>query len=164
MAVVLDISLAAIFLWFVIRYWIFGFVRSVLRAGRFLFSLVMAAILCRPCALLISSFADEGGAFIPIWGFVFAFVAVYFASSILTKMIGRVKIPIVNGINKLLGLILGLTVGIFITSALATVIYTALEVIVLVNPESAAMDAYFDSYFFRFIYNLRVFEFIRNII
>ena len=164
MAVTFDIILAAIFLWFVIRYWMFGFVRSILRAGRFLVSLVLAAILCRPCALLISSFSDEGGALIPIWGFVFAFIAVYLASSILIKLIGKVKIPIVSGLNKLIGLLLGLIVGILITSALGTVIYTVLEVIVIINPESVAMDAYYDSYFFRFVYDLRVFEFIRNII
>ena len=168
MAITFDIILAAIFLFFVIRYWICGLVGSLLRAGRLIFSLIVAALFCRPCANLLTSvfsnFPSESRMLSGILGFVGAFVIAFVIATIVIRLVGSVKLPIVSGINKLLGFVLGLIIGILVVSAISTVVYTALEVITFVNPESAAMDVYNDSYVFSFVYDLRVFEFVRNII
>lgn len=168
MAVTFDIILTAIFLFFVVRYLIFGLVGALLRAGRFIFSILAAALLCRPCASLLSglfkNFPAGSGLLSGTLGFVFAFIVVFIISTIVIKLIGSIKIPIVSTLNRLLGLALGLAVGILVVSALSTVLFTVLEVIMLVNPQSDAMNVYYSSNVFRFVYDLKVFEFIRNII
>lgn len=169
MAILFDILLLGLFLFITIRHWRLGFVCSVLSAGKLLFSLIVSALLCKPVAILISDAADgtsvlSGGVASGIIAFVLLFAVSFVCASLIIRLISNVKIPLVTNVDKLIGLAVGLVLGTLTVAALATVTYSVLEIITLVSPESTALDVYYDSYVFRFVYDIGIFEFIRNLI
>jgi uncharacterized membrane protein required for colicin V production len=99
-----------------------------------------------------------------IIGFAVSFFAVFFASGLIIRMLSKIKIPIITKIDKLLGLCLGLIIGALSISLLTTAIYSIAEIVVFLDETSDAMRLYNDSYVFRFIYDLKLFDFIRNLI
>lgn len=171
MSVFFDILLVGLFLFIVIRYWRLGFVCSILSAGKLLFSLIVAAILCSPVASLLSLAFEESslsstviGVISGILAFILLFVASFIGASFLIRLLSKVKIPLVSNVDKLIGLIVGLVIGILLVSAISTVLYSVLEIITFINPSSTALDIYYDSYVFRFVCDFSIFEFIRNLI
>ena len=171
MSVIFDIVLLGLFLFITIRYWRLGFVASVLSAGKLLFSLILSAILCKPVAGLValafenSSLSSLGvGVVAGILSFVLLFVASFIGASFIIRLISNVKIPLVTKIDKLIGLIIGLVIAILTVAALSTVLYSVLEIVTFISPDSSALDIYYDSYVFRFVYDIGIFEFIRNLI
>ena len=171
MAIVVDLIFAAILIFSIIRHYRLGLACSVLSAGKFLFSLLLAAILRRPVATLIASFfenADMSYATVEILAgvlsFVIIFITVFILSGLIIRMLSKIKIPIITKVDKLLGLVLGLVIGILSLSAIATVLYSILEVSVFIDSSSNALDLYYDSYVFRSVYELHIFEFIRSLI
>lgn len=162
MAIFFDVLLVAILLFTVIKHTRLGLACSVLSAGRFFASLILASILCYPIAALFY----EIGIPTAISGIV-AFIAVFFVfmlfSKLLIKLLSKIKIPVVTKVDKLLGLLLGVILGLIFTSLLSTFIYTVLEARAMISSDADAMSAYYDSYVFKFIYELEIFEFIRNL-
>ena len=171
MAVVVDVILVALFLFCVIRHWRLGLACSVLSAGKFLVSILCASLLARPVAMLLGYFfdalsADSGANDIlaGIIGFAVSFFAVFFLSGLIIRMLSKIKIPIITKIDKLLGLVLGLIIGALSVSLIATAVYSVAEIVTLIDGGSEAMSVYNDSYFFKFVYDLKLFDFIRNLI
>ncbi|MBP3375624.1 MAG: CvpA family protein [Clostridia bacterium] len=171
MAIVVDVVFAAILIFSIIRHFRLGLACSVLSAGKFLFSLLLAAILCRPVATLVMlGFEQTEMSYATaeilsgVLSFVLIFVAVFILSGLIIRMLSKIKIPIITRVDKLLGLVLGLVIGILSISALSTVLYSILEVSVFIDSSSSALDVYYDSYLFRSVYELKIFEFIRSLI
>ena len=99
-----------------------------------------------------------------IIGFAVSFFAVFFLSGLIIRMLSKIKIPIITKIDKLLGLVLGLIIGALSVSLIATAVYSVAEIVTLIDGGSEAMSVYNDSYFFKFVYDLKLFDFIRNLI
>lgn len=97
-------------------------------------------------------------------GYVVVFVVAYIVLTVVVAGLKKIKIPILTGIDKALGLVLGLALGLFNASLIATAVYFALEYFAAMNSDSTIMNVYSNSYIFRFIYDLKIFEFIRNLI
>lgn len=114
----------------------------------------MAATIATPISEMFSA----------IVAYVLIFVIVYVVLSIVIKGLKKIKIPILSSFDKTLGLILGLTLGMLNVSMIATAVYSALEFIAAMNSDPAVMSIYNNSIVFKFIYNMRFFEFIRNIL
>ena len=161
MAIVFDVLLVAIFLFMVIRHAILGLTCSILMAGRFFASLILAGVLCYPVAALLH-FIGIPSALSGILAFVAIFIGAMILSKILITWLSKIQIPLITKVDKTLGLVLGIVLGLIATSLLATVIYTVLEVSAVVSAQPEVMASFNSSYVFRFIYNLRIFEFIRN--
>ena len=114
----------------------------------------MADNLSRPLAETVSG----------ILGYILVFLVVFIALTIVIALLRNIKIPVISTLDKWLGLALGVILGLFSTSLLATVVYTALEVAATLTGDVGIMDFYNDSYVFKFVYNLRFFEFVRNLL
>ncbi|MBQ8407255.1 MAG: CvpA family protein [Clostridia bacterium] len=99
-----------------------------------------------------------------IVAYVAVFLIVYIVLSIVVKCLKSIKIPILTGLDKTLGLLLGMVLGLLSASLIATAVYSFLEFLAATNSDSAILDVYNNSYVFKFIYSLRIFEFIRNLI
>ena len=171
MAIIVDIVFVALFVLSLFRHYRLGLACSVLSAGKFVFSLLVAAVLRRPVASLIflalegsSLSSNVAGIVSGVLAFIMVFVAVFVSAGLIIRMLSKIKIPIITRVDKLLGLLLGLVIGILSVSALATVLYSVLEIVSFIDPDGAALAVYNDSYVFRFVYGLRIFEFIRNLI
>ena len=161
MAVFIDVLLVFILLFTVIKHARLGLACSVLSACRFFLSLILAALLYYPIATLMCGIGVPL-ALSGIIAFLTVFIAAMIVSRLLIKALSKLKIPVVTKVDKFLGLLLGVILGFVFTSLLSTSIYTVLELL-SVSPESNAMSAYYDSYVFKFIYELELFEFIRNL-
>ena len=164
MSLVIDAVFVTIFLFFLIRHARLGLACSVLSAGRLLLSLLLASMLHRPVSLLLSALADTTAGLLSIISFVLVFFATLLLSGLLVRMISKIRIPIVTKVDKLLGAILGVFLGLLVTNALASVIYTGLELVNGLSPEKDLMKVYENSYAFKFAYGLKIFQFIRNLI
>ncbi len=162
MAIIIDIILAGLFLLTVIRHARLGLVCSVLSAGRFIFSVVAALVLCYPVGALANA-AGVPDALSGIAAFVVVFIFAMLLSKLLVNLLSKVRIPLITKVDKLLGFLLGVILGAVIISISATTVYTVIELIAKVNSESDAMSIYTDSYVFKFVYDLKLFEFVRNL-
>ena len=161
MAIFIDILLASVFVLCIIRHARLGLACSVLSAIRLVGSLLAASLIYYPVARLLHAI----GVAEAVSGTV-AFIAVFIASMIFSKLLIRVisniKIPIVTRVDKFLGFLLGIVLGFVFTSLISTVIYTLLDLFSALS-DSSNINAYNDSYLFEFIYELKIFEFIRNL-
>lgn len=162
MAIVFDIILLAIFVITVIRHFSLGLACSVLDAGRLLASFLVAVLLCYPIGAIFYSLGVPS-AFSGIIAFIIIFVAALILSKLLIKLLSKIKIPIITKVDKILGLLLGVVLGAIFVSFASTAIYTVIELISSVNADSEIMAVYEDSYVFKFIYDLKLFDFIRNL-
>lgn len=161
MAIFIDILLASVFVLCIIRHARLGLACSVLSATRLVGSLLAASLIYYPVARLLHAI----GVAEALSGTV-AFIAVFIVSMIFSKLLIRVisniKIPIVTRVDKFLGFLLGIVLGFVFTSLISTVIYTLLDLFSALT-DSSNINAYNDSYLFEFIYELKIFEFIRNL-
>lgn len=171
MAIVIDIVFVALFLFLVIRHWRLGLACSVLSAGKFLFSILCASLLAKPVALLLGYVFDalltnDGavGVLAGIVGFAVSFFAVYLLSGLIIRAMSKIKIPIITKVDKFLGLCLGIVIGALSLSVLAVAVYSVAEIITFIDGTGDAMSIYDDSYVFKFVYDLKLFDFIRNLI
>ena len=99
-----------------------------------------------------------------ILGYALVFLVVFIALSIVCGLLKFIHIPVLSTIDKWLGLALGVVIELFSVSLLSTVVYTALEVAAALTGDVGIMDFYNNSFVFKFIYNLRFFEFVRNLL
>ena len=171
MSIAIDIIITAVFLFFTVRFAILGLACSLLSSCKFLFSIICASLLASPVAMLMGVML-EGTAMAEVAvsslsgvvGFVVSFLVIFLLSGLIIRLLSKIKIPVITKVDKLLGLVLGLIVGLLTVSAIATAVYAVAEVVAVVGLDPAALDVYEDSYVFKFVYDLKIFDFIRNLI
>jgi len=168
MSIVIDVAIVAIVVLLAVRHYKLGLACSLLSFGKFVLAFVLAGALRVPLASLgLAIFARDGssaaaGAVAGVVAYVVIFAAVVAVSGFVIDKLKNIEIPIITKFDKLLGLALGLVVGLFAVSFLSTAIYTVLELIDAVNPNSTVMEIYSDSHVFRFIKDISIFEFVRS--
>lgn len=114
----------------------------------------MSAVVARPIADTVSS----------IIACVLVFLVTYIILTVVIFSLKHIKIPIITSIDKYLGLALGAVLGFFAAALISTAVYSVSEFIAAMNSDSQIMDVYNNSLIFKFIYDLRIFEFIRKLI
>ncbi len=162
MAILVDIILVALFVLTLFKHTRLGLVCSILSAGRFIFSLILALVLCYPVGALANA-AGVPSALSGIAAFIVVFILAMLLSKLLVSLLSKIKIPLVTAVDKLLGFVLGVILGAILVSLTATTVYTVIELVASLSTESEALGIYNDSYVFKFIYDLKLFEFIRNL-
>ena len=178
-----DFILLAVLLTYSFRHFHYGLMHTVFSVAKFLVSLVLAVIFGGYVGLSLkdgyigrelaeSVYAKLGDLIsatvvdtvCSVIGYVVVFLLSYLVLSIAVSGLQKIKIPILSGVDKTFGLLLGIVLGIFNASLVATAIYCALEYYAAINSDPTVMCIYTDSCVFRFIYNLKFFDFIRNLI
>jgi len=162
MSIFFDVVLLAILLFTVVRHAKLGLACSILNAGRIFLSLIAAAVLSYPFASIFYGIGIPV-ALSGIVAFLTVFFAVLLLSKFLIKLLSKIKIPVVTKVDKFLGFILGILLGLIYISILSTSAFTVLEIIASAQSDGDVMSVYNDSYVFKFIYDLKIFEFIRNL-
>ena len=99
-----------------------------------------------------------------IIAYALVFAVAFLVLSIVVMFLKKIKIPLLHGVDKILGLVLGLVLGILSCSMIATFVYSGVQYLAAMNENAEIWSVYYDSYFFRFIYDLKIFEFVRNLI
>lgn len=170
MAYIFDTVLIVIIVFSCIRHYIMGFTKAVLNLAKFFASILLASGLgaLAANALMESAFLEAlptsvRGAIFGSLGYALAFAVSYTVLTIIINVVCRIKIPVLHKINELMGLALGLVIGVFSSAILATVFYTCIELVSVMKGDVSIMSAYYDSFIFKFIYDLKVFEYIREL-
>ena len=99
-----------------------------------------------------------------IIAYIVIFIAAFIVLSIVIKGLSKIKIPVVTKLDKILGVVLGLVLGVLTVAFISTATYSILELVAAMKGNEEVMKIYSDSYVFKFIYDLRIFEFIRKLI
>lgn len=99
-----------------------------------------------------------------ILGYLAVFLVTFVALTVVIACLKKIKVPLLTSFDKWLGLGLGILLGVFAAALLSTVFYTALEVAAALTGDGRILDFYNDSLIFKFIYDLKIFEFVRNLL
>lgn len=99
-----------------------------------------------------------------IIAYVLLFVCTFVVLSVVVFFLKKIKIPVLATVDKALGLVLGGLLGIFSAALISAALYSGIEFVAAMNDNSAVMDVYYDSKVFKFIYDLRIFDYIRNLL
>ena len=172
MNVLVDIILVFAFAYFVFKYSKLGLIISVLRFGKPIAALLIALSIGSIFANIIFGILSlQIGVetrlvmiISPFLGHVSVFVISLILITMLVNIISSVKIPIISKIDKVLGAILGVFIGFVVISALSTGVFSFLNLMHNFVGDSAVMQIYHDSFVFKNVYNLRFFEFIKELI
>ena len=156
MQVAVDVFFMMILILFPIIYYKKGLFGSILGFGRFALSLTASIVVGR-----ILKAADSENAFS---GALAAFLLAYVALTALIFAMKHIDFPLLTKFDKLLGLILGLGIGLLCVCLMSTVLHWILDIISRAKNDVYIMDVYNSSRVFKLIYDLRMLEYIRNLI
>ena len=147
MAVIADILLIALIVFNVIKNYNDGFICSCLRFGRLIIAFVAAVFIASD-----------------VLSFALIFFAVFALISLAMILLKKIKLPVITGFDKLLGLFLGIVLSLIYSSLIITVLVSVCEMMVTATGNAGYMSIYNDSYVLKFIYDLKVFDFIKNLV
>lgn len=169
MSVIVDLAIIAVIILCAVRHYKLGLFCSVLNVGKFFAAFILAGIIRIPLsALALRLIYGEGGAgaiptaLVGMISYVIVFAAVIAVSGYMIKKLSKIDIPILTRFDKLLGLVLGLVIGAALASLLSTAIFTVLEFIADSTNNTDIMKVYNDSFLFKFLGDVSLFEFVRD--
>ncbi len=171
MNMLVDAIFVVIFVYFAIKFYKIGIFGTLLGVGRLLLSSVASFLLGKyVCEYIVIGIMSEwvGGPMAAILSTVISYALVFMAafaiSSIVILSVKRLETPLVYRIDRSLGLIFGLALGLCVTSVISTALYSALEVVSSLSRSSDALRVYNDSSVFKFVFDLDFLNFVRNLI
>ncbi len=147
MAVIADILLIALIVFNVVKNYKDGFICSCLRLGRLIIAFVAAVFIASD-----------------VLSFALIFFAVFALISLAMILLKKIKLPVITSFDKLLGLFLGIVLSLIYSSLIITVLVSVCEMMVTATGNADYMSIYNDSYVLKFIYDLKVFDFIKNLV
>ena len=165
MSIFIDLLLAFVICFALIKHLKLGLFCSILNLGKFIVSLIIAWLLGGYAGGLVAKLFPSvgGGKLFVILCYAFVFVVSYIIFTLIIRALSKVKLPIVTTIDKILGTLLGLLLGLLTASLISVIIYAILEICVFFSDNYEVMLVYSDSYVFKFIYDLKIFDFIANL-
>ena len=156
MRVAIDIFFVLIVLLFPVIYYKKGLLGSVVGFGRLALS-VLGAILFGK----ILKAAESQSVLV---GSLMAFLLIYIALTVAIFCLKHIDIPFLTKFDKLLGLLLGFGLGLFCVCLMSSMLYSVLELLSSAKNDPKIMEVYNSSTVFKFIYDLGLLEYIRNLI
>ena len=163
MSVLIDVIIIAVFLFPVFKYWHKGLMQAILGVGKFFAAIIAAVILGRPIALLVNNiFSLEWMS--AILAYIAVFLIALLVFSILCHSLKSIKIPILSTLDKILGLCLGIVIGVLSAATVATVGHSVFDFISTVSGNQDVMSCYHSSHVFKFVNEIGIFGFIRDLI
>ena len=172
MNVLIDIILISVFIYFVIKYFKAGLLVTLLSIWKPFASLLLALMLGNTFSGLIFRFLDNGVSLSEwvsriislIIAYSFVFVVSYVMISIIISLIADVKMPVISQIDRSLGAVLGIFVGLALVSVISTGAFSVLSALYGAFGNDQIMAVYNDSIVFKNVYNLRFLDFIKELI
>ena len=163
MSVIIDLCILAIVAWCTIRHYKLGLACSILGFAKYALAFVLAGVLRSPLVALLHNAGSElSDAVAGVIVYVVIFAAVIAVSGFIIDRLKNIDIPVFTRFDKLLGLALGIFIGLFAVSFAATAVFTVLELAASISQNESIMNVYNDSYVFKFLKDVSLFEFIRS--
>ena len=168
----IDIILVIVLAYCVIRYSKEGLLISVLGIGKPLASLLIALTLGKPISFVVFGALIERSStnvlllriIASILSYTLIFVISFASISIIISIISNIKIPVISKIDRSLGAVFGLLIGLAFASVISTCVFSAISTYEALISGSEIMNIYNDSTVFKIVYNLKFFDFIKELI
>lgn len=164
MSIIIDIILLSLIALFVLKYYRAGLALSIIGFVRFFIAIIIAVLVGNLFSSLINNITGYDGKGLIILGYLIAFFAAYIFISLLMKLISKIKIPIISFADRVLGGMLGLVMGVSVTSAVSVLLYAVMDFATKFNTENNFIDIYNNSVIFKFFCDFSIFEFIIDLI
>lgn len=171
MNMLVDAIFVVIFVYFAIKFYKIGIFGTILGVGRLLLSFVTSFLLGKYVyEYIVFGIMSEwvGRPVAQILGtvvsYVLVFIVAFAVSSIVIVSVKKLETPLISRIDRSIGLIFGLSLGLCITSVISTTLYSALDLISSISGSADVLRVYNDSAVFKFVYDLNFLNFVRNLI
>ncbi len=172
MNVLIDIILVILLAYFIIRFSKSGFLISLLGLGKPLASIMIAFTLCQPMSEVVFGILVKQisiNALIlriisSVFSYAFIFVISFLLISIIINIVSKIKIPVISKIDRSLGALFGFLIGFAFASMISNCTFSVISTYEALIGESEIMNIYNDSLIFKIVYNLKFFDFIKELI
>ena len=170
MNVLIDIILVSAFAYFVVKYFKAGLFLSVLGLGKPFASFLVAAAFGENLSKFVLRFMTEKvgeseicGMISSVISYAFLFIVSYIIISITVNLLSSVKIPVISQIDRSLGALFGVFIGLIVSSLISVGVYSALSACHEFIGNPCIMEIYNDSVVFKNVYNLRFLYLIKEL-
>ncbi len=171
MNMLVDAIFVVIFVYFAIKFYKIGIFGTVLGVGRLLLSFVASFLLGKYVfEYIVSGIMSEwfgeplASILSTVISYALVFITAFAISSIVIVSVKRLETPLFCRIDRSLGLLFGLALGLCVTSVISTALYSALDLLSSVSRSADVLRVYNDSAVFKFVYDLNFLNFVRNLI
>lgn len=160
MSIAVDVMLIIIFALEILLGWKKGLTGVLLGIARIAVSFGVA-ILLGPS---IGGAIGEGGALSRVLGYIVVFIITYAVSTVVILLLKSVKIPLLDRLDKILGLLIGAVLGILTVSLICVPLQSLLSAITRISGNNGFIDVYNNSHVFKFVNESNIFGFIRDVL
>ena len=161
MSTTIDIILIAVLAIQVIIGAVKGLSGIVLDFVRMILSFLFAIMFGKAIAGLFAGVTES--AFLQnVLGYISTFVVTFLVCTIIIMLIKKIDIPVVNVVDKILGIGIGTVLGILIVSLITVMTSSLLEALTAFTQDTKYIDIYNNSHVLKFIDQVNVFGFIKN--
>ncbi len=106
----------------------------------------------------------DGGFFARVLGYICVFIVTFIGATVLMFIFRQIKIPIINKLDKLLGILIGAALGVLTVSLIAVMLNSLLSAMTWISNNDTYIDVYNNSYVFKFINECNIFGFIKEVL
>ena len=171
MNMLIDAALAVILIGFTVFFYRKGILGAFLGSFRLIFSVSAAFLLGKTVSEIfvyniISDLIGGGvGSLISIViSSALVFSVAFLLSTAVIISVRRLEGKTVNRIDGFLGAVFGLTLGLCLTSLIASFLYSGISLAYTISENPEIMKPYENSSLFKFLFELSVFDYVRNLI
>lgn len=171
MNMLIDALLLVIFLYLTVKFYKIGILGAFFGTARLCLSLAASYLLGGSVSRLILAFAYKGREYTMmesslslIASYIFVFAVVFLLMTVLTWATRRAEPRFIYKIDRFLGALLGIALGLCATSLISSVVYSGIEVAYNISRIDAIMSIYNDSVIFKTVFELSIFDYVKNLI
>ena len=171
MNVLVDATLVIIFLYLTVKFYKIGIIGVFLGATRLILSLAASYLLGGTVSRLILSGISRSREYTAadsiislICSYILVFAIVFLLITVLSSATRRAEPRFIYKIDRSMGALLGISLGLCATSIISSLLYSALETAYALSRVDAIMSIYNDSLVFKTVFELSIFDYVRNLI
>ena len=171
MNMLIDTGLIVILIYFAVRFYKCGILGTLLGVCRFFFSLVSVVFLSgyvskHLISVVLSRFDLGWGENILslIISGALVFGVTLLISTVVVRAVRKAEGQIVLRIDRFFGALFGIAVGLCVSSLICTALHSVIEVAYSVSGNEEILSVYNDSFVFKLIFDLSVFDHVKNLI
>ena len=171
MNMLIDAVLVIIFLYLTVKFYKIGILGAFFGTARLCLSLAASYLLGGTVSTLILSGISQSreytvaeSAISLIASYILVFAVVFLLMTVVTTATRRAEPRFIYKIDRFLGALLGIMLGLCATSVISSLLYSGIEVAYDLCRIDAIMSIYNDSVVFKTVFELSIFDYVRNLI
>lgn len=171
MNMLVDATLVVIFLYLTVKFYKIGILGAFFGTARLGLSLAASYLLGGSVSRLILSGISRNREYTAaesvlslIASYILVFALVFLLLTVVISSTRRAEPRFIYKIDRFLGALLGIALGFCATSVISSLLYSGIEVAYNLCRIDAIMSIYNDSVIFKTVFELSIFDYVRNLI